>query len=173
MTRTQLEHILRAAGAIADETEIVVVGSQAILGSAPDAPGQLLRSMEADVYPPAAPEKADLIDGAIGEGSPFHDTFGYYAHGVGPETATLAADWRDRAVTIEGPATAGVRGICPAVPDLLVAKLAAGREKDFEFVATALRTGLAAAAAVRAIAETLAEPLRASLLARLERCERS
>ena len=32
MTRTQLEHIIRAAGAIADETDLVVIGSQAILG---------------------------------------------------------------------------------------------------------------------------------------------
>ncbi len=35
--------------------------------------------------------KADLIDGSIGELSPFHETFGYYAHGLGPETAALPA----------------------------------------------------------------------------------
>ena len=32
MTRAQLEHILRAAGALTEEREIVVLGSQAILG---------------------------------------------------------------------------------------------------------------------------------------------
>ena len=35
------------------------------------------------------PELAELIEGAIGEGSPFHDQFGYYAQGVGPETAII------------------------------------------------------------------------------------
>ena len=39
-------------------------------------------------------ERADLIDGSIGEGSPFHELYGYYAQGVGEETATLPAGWR-------------------------------------------------------------------------------
>jgi hypothetical protein len=47
----------------------------------------LLTSQEADIYPLGDPAKSDLIDGTIGELSPFHETFGYYAHGVGPETA--------------------------------------------------------------------------------------
>lgn len=38
MTRGQLEHVIRAAAAIAGDREIVVVGSQAILGQFPDAP---------------------------------------------------------------------------------------------------------------------------------------
>lgn len=37
-----------------------------------------------------------IIDGSIGELSAFHDTFGYYAQDVGPETATLPAGWVDR-----------------------------------------------------------------------------
>lgn len=90
MNRSQLEHLIRAAASIADDSDIVVVGSQAILGQHPNAPASLLRSMEADVYPLNAPERADLIDGSIGEGSPFHETFGYYARGVGPRSAVLA-----------------------------------------------------------------------------------
>jgi hypothetical protein len=62
MKRSDLEHIIRAASEIADDSEIVVIGSQAILGSFPDAPAQLLVSMEADVYPKNHPERADLID---------------------------------------------------------------------------------------------------------------
>jgi hypothetical protein len=38
VTRAQLEHLLRAAAAIADDDEIVVIGSQAILGQFPEAP---------------------------------------------------------------------------------------------------------------------------------------
>lgn len=56
MNRTQLEHIIRAAAGNADTTEIVVIGSQAILGTYPDAPQELLVSMEADVFPPRVPE---------------------------------------------------------------------------------------------------------------------
>lgn len=36
MNRQQLEHILGAAGAITDEEEIVILGSQAILGMSPE-----------------------------------------------------------------------------------------------------------------------------------------
>ncbi len=38
MTRVQLEHVIRAAGTIADVDDIVVIGSQAILGQFPGAP---------------------------------------------------------------------------------------------------------------------------------------
>lgn len=86
MTRKQLEHVIRASGAIAEVDRLVIIGSQALLGSHPEAPEDLLTSMEADVYPPDKAERADLIDGSIGEDSFFHETFGYYAHGIGPET---------------------------------------------------------------------------------------
>lgn len=94
MRRRDLEHVIRAAADIADDDEIVVIGSQALLGQYPDAPAELCVSTEADVYPRNRPERADLIDGSIGEGSPFHSTYGYYAQGVGVETATLPADWQ-------------------------------------------------------------------------------
>lgn len=71
MTRAQLEHIIRAAGAIADTQDLVVIGSQAVLGQFPDAPEELLVSNEADVFPRGDPGRSDLIDGSIGEGSPF------------------------------------------------------------------------------------------------------
>ena len=139
MTRAQLEHILRAAGAITEEREIVILGSQAILGAFPEAPAELRRSMEADAFPPRAPEKADLIDGSIGELSPFHETYGYYAHGIGPESAVLPAGWHERLVRVSTPATQGVTGLCLAPEDLAASKLVAGREKDLAFVSALLR----------------------------------
>ena len=38
--------------------------------------------------------------------------------------------------------TGGVKGICPAPPDLAVSKLAAWREKDRDFVASLFRHGI-------------------------------
>ena len=89
MRRSDLEHLIRAAGRIAGERELVIIGSQSVLGQFPHAPVALLMSMEADLYPRAHPELADKVDGAIGEGSAFHQAHGYYAQGVGPGTATL------------------------------------------------------------------------------------
>lgn len=143
MTREQLEHLIRAAADIADDDEIVIIGSQAILGQFPTAPPQLRVSVEADVFPRNHPERADLIDGTIGELSPFHATYGYYAHGVAETTAVLPAGWRDRLIAVQNANTRGATGWCLEVHDLLVAKLGAGREKDFAFVREAIRHGLA------------------------------
>jgi hypothetical protein len=38
MTRAELEHVIRAAGSIAEVEDLVVIGSQAVLGEFPDAP---------------------------------------------------------------------------------------------------------------------------------------
>lgn len=127
MTRSQLEHIIRAAGTIADDDDVVVIGSQAILGKFPLAPAELLVSQEAEVYPRTFPERSDLIDGSIGEGSPFEREFGYYAHGVRPETAVLPEGWEDRLVVVSGVGTRFVRGWCLEAHDLALAKLVAGR----------------------------------------------
>lgn len=133
MQRFELEHLIRAAGAIADDTEIVVIGSQSVLGQFPDAPLTLLTSMEADVYPRHALERSDAIDGSIGEGSAFHELYGYYAQGVGPKTATLPQGWERRLVRVLNPNTNGVTGLCLEVHDLAISKYVAGREKDLEF----------------------------------------
>jgi hypothetical protein len=60
MDRAALEHLLRAASAISNEREFVVIGSQAVLGQFPDAPEALLVSLEADIYPRYAPERVSI-----------------------------------------------------------------------------------------------------------------
>lgn len=142
MRRTDLEHIIRAAGSIVGDDEIIIVGSQAILGQFPDAPQSLLRSVEADIYPKNKPDLADLIDGSIGELSPFHETFGYYAHGVGVETVVLPQGWRQRLVAVRNDNTAGVTGWCLEVHDLLISKYVAARDRDLEFAAETIKQGL-------------------------------
>ena len=44
MTRAELEHLIRAAADLAQDDDIIVVGSQAILGPFPDARESMLRS---------------------------------------------------------------------------------------------------------------------------------
>lgn len=143
MTRAQLEHVIRAAADIANADDIVVIGSQAILGQFPDAPDSMRVSAEADVYPLNHPERADLIDGSIGELSPFHNTYGYYAQGVSETTAYLPRGWKDRLVVVQNENTRGARGLCLEVHDLLAAKSIAGREKDIDFLNQAAMHGLA------------------------------
>lgn len=142
MKRSDLEHLIRAAGKIAGDREMVVIGSQAVLGQFPDAPPALSRSMEADMYPRGKPELADRVDGAIGEGSRFHEQYGYYAQGVAPDTATLPRGWQRRLIRIENSNTEGYAGMCLEVHDLAISKYVAGREKDLEFTRELARHGM-------------------------------
>lgn len=119
---------------MADSVEVIVVGSQSILGQFPDAPAECLISNEADIYPADDPEKSILIDGAIGENSIFHETFGYYAHGVAADTAILPNGYDERLIPVRNENTKLVTGWCLEIHDLAASKLAAGREKDLEFV---------------------------------------
>lgn len=86
-----------------------------------------------DVYPRHAQERSDAIDGSIGEGSAFHELYGYYAQGVGPKTATLPRGWERRLIRVLNPNTNGVTGLCLEVHDLAISKYVAGRQKDLEF----------------------------------------
>jgi hypothetical protein len=70
MRRIELEHVVAAAAQVSNEVEFVVVGSQAILATEPYPPEAMRRSIEADIYPRDAPDKAGMIDGALGDGSP-------------------------------------------------------------------------------------------------------
>lgn len=167
MTRSQLEHVLRAAGAIAQEDKLVIIGSQAILGAYPEAPPTLTVSLEVDLYPLNSPNKADLIDGSIGERSPFHETFGYYAHGIGPETALLPYRWLSRVVEVNNANTGGVTGLCLHPADLAVSKLLAGRTKDLEFVKTMLSAGLIQKSQIESLQTELTEAQRLLLQSRL------
>jgi hypothetical protein len=133
MTREELEHIIRASGEVTDQYEFVIVGSQSILGPVPRPEAVFTMSAEADIYPLQAPELADQIEGALGEGSPFHETFGYYAQGVGPETAVLPQGWMRRVHRVQSEATNQRVGYCLDLVDLFLSKAAAGRDKDREF----------------------------------------
>ncbi|MDX9719149.1 MAG: hypothetical protein RBU37_00270 [Myxococcota bacterium] len=142
MNRAQLEHLIRAAATIADDDELIVIGSQSVLGQFPEAPSELLVSMEADLFPRNHPERWDLIDGTIGEGSPFHEAFGYYAQGVDETTATLPTGWQHRLVPVHNANTRGATGWCLELHDLAIAKYVAARDKDLRFLEAAVKHGL-------------------------------
>jgi len=72
-----LAHILRASCRVAHDNDVLVIGSQAILGAFDDdeLPDLVKLSREADIAFLDDPtrEKADAVEGAIGEMSAFHD----------------------------------------------------------------------------------------------------
>lgn len=135
MNRDQFEHAIRAAGAILDASEVLVIGSQAIHASIDDVLPEAERSIEVDIAATSDDDgsRADLIDGSIGELSVFQETFGYYVQGVTPDTAILPKGWRDRLLAYRTPATNGVTAWCLEPHDLWISKAIAARPKDREF----------------------------------------
>jgi hypothetical protein len=169
--RGEIEHVIRAAAALTDD-EIVVIGSQAILGLVPEPPGALTESMEADLYPRTMPDRAIEIDAALGDGSRFHEQFGYYARGVGPETPVPPLGWEGRLVRREFPPTAGWKQAAVAwflePHDLVLAKLAAGRSNDLVFATEAIRAKIVEVDVLRRGLELMPESHRAVTTERLE-----
>jgi len=146
MTRDELEHAIRASCDIADDAEVWVFGSQSILGQHPDAPGTIRQSIEVDIAPRNHPDRVDLIDGTLGEYSAFHETYGFYVHGVSIESAILPARWEGRAIPVSGRGVEPSTGWCIEGHDLAASKLAASREQDRQFVRTLIIEGLVDAA---------------------------
>lgn len=113
MRRDQLEHAIRTACQMIDRPEIIIVGSQAILGTydEDDLPSEATMSIEVDVLPIAESNEetvrlADLIEGVAGEFSSFEQLHGFSIDGVDLDTAVLPDGWRDRLVKVQNANTA-------------------------------------------------------------------
>jgi hypothetical protein len=132
--KQHLEHLIRAASAITGDHQLFVIGSQSILAKYPDAPAELLMSVEADLIAKNKTDKTDQLN-SIGEDSPFHEAYGYYADPVGENTAILPKGWKGRLVNLDTLSIEGatVTGLCLDPHDLVLSKYAANREKDIEF----------------------------------------
>ena len=155
MRRDQLEHAIRTACQIIEQRAVVVVGSQAILGTFTEdqLPPEATMSVEVDILPitddnDETARLANLIEGVAGEWSPFEEQHGFSIDGVDHTTAVLPNGWRERLVKVSNANTdaPGGRprytGWCLDPEDLCVAKLCALREKDQNFVAALLDAGL-------------------------------
>lgn len=155
MRRDQLEHAIRTACQIIGRPEVIVVGSQAILGTFREdqLPADATMSVEVDILPIAddndeTARLANLIEGVAGEFSPFEELHGFSIDGVDLTTSALPVGWRDRLVKVQNANTAApdgepqYAGWCLDKEDLCVAKLCAFREKDQNFVAALVRSAL-------------------------------
>lgn len=144
MNREQLEHAIRASGDLLKEEQIVLVGSQSILGAFPEGlPSDVLLSKEIDVMMLEDPrdEKQHLINGQLGELTHFDTTHGFFVEAVGENLCRFPPGWRARVIEVNTPGTNGITGLCPDPHDLAIAKLLAGREKDTAYVAALLKSG--------------------------------
>lgn len=141
MKKQQLDHVLRAAGRITGEKQFLIIGSQSLHGKFPDLPDDIARSAEVDLIAKNIGDRTEWLN-VIGQDSPFHETFGYYADPVDEATAVLPKGWKGRLVNLPPGETEGVTGLCLDPHDLAIAKYVACREKDLIFTRELARRGI-------------------------------
>jgi hypothetical protein len=141
MKKLQVDHVLRAAGRITGEKQFVIIGSQALHGKYPDVADDIARSAEVDLVTKRNVGRTEWLN-AIGQDSPFHQEFGYYADPVEETTAVLPRGWKGRLVNLPPGDTDGVSGLCLEPHDLAISKYVARREKDLVFTRELARRGI-------------------------------
>ena len=165
MQREQFHELLTRAATVCARQELVVFGSQAVHAVTSSPPVEVLISIECDIWLQDESEIAARLTAELGKGSEFAKTSGVYADPLPPELPTLPRDWEQRLVIYR---VGGVTARCLEMHDLIVTKLAAGRLKDYEFVAAVLIGKLARAEEVVRRIQTFRDPhTQAVLLARL------
>ena len=127
MKRAELEHLLRASSGTTGEKDFIIIGSQSVLGKHPDAPRELRQSMELDIYARDKPDLRIEIERNLGELSRFSETYGYFADGVGPDTALLPKGWETRLTAVCNENTGGATGTPAERVARLNAEFAAAR----------------------------------------------
>ena len=138
----QFYHICRAATGVVNVDYVFVFGSNAILPWIEDRGMTMLDimddnrllSFELDVDVSNEGENEDLnimVDGAIGELSPFHKTFKFWGHANSPKGLFQAPESYKKRLRIED--MGDFKVIVPHYTDLVFSKIVAGREKDMIF----------------------------------------
>ncbi len=82
LRKEAIAHLVRAVAGVSGHSSFVMIGTGAVIAQLKHVPLDLMRTREIDIYPQGVPDAEDiatLIDGTLGEGSPFDETFGYYA----------------------------------------------------------------------------------------------
>lgn len=150
MTLTALQHLIRAAQALAEGCPLLVLGSASLLASFPelgDPEGPLASTYDADLCPDPFDElTAVMLDEALGENRAYFRIHGYHADILRDSILeTLPAGWRSRLVAV--PDTLRAHALEPS--DLAAVKLAVGRPKDLGLLRTLRSAGLLMPLAVR------------------------
>lgn len=164
MQRVQLHEILKRAAEVCPGNLPVVFGSQAVHALTTSPPAEVLLSAECDLWLRDEPEAASRLAAELGKDSPFARDAGIYVDLLPPGLPLLPDGWENRLVDHD---VGALTARCLEIHDLIISKLAAGRLKDYEFIAAVIMGKLADPGEVTRRIQTFAEPrTQAVLLAR-------
>jgi hypothetical protein len=139
LNRLQLHALLRKAKELSAHSEFVIVGSLAILGAVSDPPDAMVMSIDVDTYMKADPDRTGELCGALGQGSPFEDEFGYYLDPVSPRLPSFPDGWQERLILID---FGDVRAFFVEPNDVAVSKYMRGDQRDLRWLRSGLKSRL-------------------------------
>lgn len=136
--------LLQAARSVCGHTDYVVVGSLSILGmeQVTVLPADMTLSIDADCYTMTDPPRIFDLQGALGEGSPFHMRHGIYLDPVSPRLPTLPDGWESRLIAVRHD---GLVAHFLEPHDAAISKLARGEPRDLRWVRAGIQAGMIAA----------------------------
>ncbi|HZR37935.1 MAG TPA: DUF6036 family nucleotidyltransferase [Nevskia sp.] len=141
MTLDQVFKLVERARALTHHRDIVVIGSNSVLGLAEhsEIPADMAMSMDLDSYLKDDPGRTGELAKELGEGSAFHEKEGFYLDVVSPKLPTLPEGWEGRLLPIER------NGSCAWFidpDDAAISKYARGEPRDRRWIRAGLAAGL-------------------------------
>ena len=149
MKRAHLFTLFEQARQLIGHKDYVVVGSLAILGTQDEdeLPADMSMSVDIDCYTKTDPGRIfDTLD-ALGEGSAFHRSHGYYLDAVSPSLPSLPDGWEGRMTRLE---QGGLRLWFLDPDDTAISKYARSQPNDLRWIRAGLLSGLISLPRVRA-----------------------
>lgn len=142
MNLVSLQHLVRSVRTLAEDCQVIVLGSASLLASFPelgDGSEPLTATYDADLCPqPFDETTALMIHESLGESGAFHLRHGYHVDVLRDSIfETLPPDWKERLVPVPG--CDGAMALEPH--DLAATKLLVGRPKDIALVRHLATTG--------------------------------
>ena len=137
-----LQELFDQAKVLTNHTEFVVVGSLSILGvvQGGDVPPRMLMSIDVDCFTRRDPERIFELDDALGEGSAFEASHGFYLDPISPNVLTLPENWEYRLIRVPLANAIVVFFLDPN--DAAVSKYARCELRDREWIQSGLTVGL-------------------------------
>ena len=145
MELSDLQKLFDEALKLTNHSEFVVVGSLSILGvvQGRDIPARMLMSINVDCFTRQDPPRIFELNEALGQGSAFEATHGFYLDPISPSVPTLPGNWQYRLIRIPFAHSIEVFFLDPN--DAAVSKYARCEVRDREWIQAGLGAGLLSA----------------------------
>lgn len=148
MTLDQVFELAAAARKLIPHPELVVIGSNSILGGMPAAqvPAQMSMSIDLDAYLKRDPDRTGELAAMLGENSSYHLDKGVFLDVVSPRLLTAPDGWEARMNKVERD---GLTVWFLEPVDAAISKLVRGEARDLRWVKGGLAAGILTIAQIR------------------------